>query len=316
MTDDYSIIFYDIVQDKQLNIIKNSQKDICKLQYCLDIKNKRDLILSQSCYNNVQIWDANNYKCILNLKEMELDYVSVSQVCFMNYQNNIYIILSSSFSDPKYKVFDLSGNVIKEINFDSRIFYLLTYNEDELSKVYLLISISNIVKSYNYDKDKIYHCYLNISNNCIYNLMVVNNDRIWEPTRLFGNYGNYIIIWNFHTGEMLKNVNFNVNINNVCLWNNQFLIAITENLHSNNDIISLLDVNTGKIKKDLISLENCKYVMISKINHPEYGEGLITLTQDHKIKLFLTQVKDSNFGFDFINYMADMLYNQIKDKFN
>lgn len=314
ITDDYSIISYDIAKNKQLNIIKTPQKDICNLQHCLDNKNKRDLILSQSCYNNIKIWDINNNKCILELKEMELKYVSVSKVCFMNYKDYIYIILSStSFSDPTCKLFDLSGKLCKEIKFDPNITYITTYNDNELSKSYILISLPNMIKSYNYNEGKIYHSYLNILKSYIYNLIVVNKDRLWEPTRLFGNYGNYIIIWNFHTGEMLNNVSFNANINNICLWNNQFLIAITENFNENKDIISLLDVSTGKLKKNLIS-ENCKFSMISKIEHPDYGEGLVALTGDHKIKLFLTEVND--IGFDFITYMADMIYNKVKGDFN
>ena len=314
VTDDYSIISYDIRQNKQLNIIKNPQKDICNLQYCLDNKNKRDLLLSQSCYNNINIWDIDNYKCILNLKDLELSYASVSKVCFMNYKNNIYIILSSpSFSDPICKLFDLSGNLIKELKFDSNINYIITYNDDELSKNYILISTPNMVTSYNYDEGKIYHNYLNIRKSYIYNLIVVNKDRIWEPTHLFGNYGNYVIVWNFHTGEMLNNVYFNGNINNICLWNNQFLIAIAENFNENKDIISLLDVSTGNLKKNLITSENCKFSMISKIEHPDYGEGLVALTSDHKIKLFLTEF--NNIGFDYIHYMADMVYNKVKDKF-
>ena len=314
ITDDYSIISYDIVKNKQLNIIKNPQKDICNLQYCFDNKNKRDLVLSQSCYNNIKIWDINNYKCILNLKDLELNYVSISKVCFMNYKNNIYIILSStSFSDPTCKLFDLSGKLIKKIDFDSNINYIITYKDNELSKFYILISTPNMIKSYNYDEGKIYHNYLNIQKSYIYNLIVVNKDRIWEPTHLFGNYGNYAIIWNFNTGEMLNNVYFNGNINNICLWNNQFLIAIDENLNENKDIISLLDVSTGKLKKNLITSENCKFSMISKIEHPDYGEGLVILTQDHKIKLFLTEV--NNFGFDLTTYLADMVYNEIKDNF-
>ena len=314
VTDDYSIVFYDIAQNKQLNIIKTPQKDICNLQYCLDTKIKRDLILSQSCYNNIKIWDINNYKCILNLKDMELSYVSVCKVCLMNYKNNIYIILSStSFSDPTCKLFDLSGELIKEIIFDSNINYIITYNDGELLKFYILISTPNMIKSYNYDEGKIYHSYLNIGKGFIYNLIVVNKDRIWEPTHLFGNYGNYVIIWNFHTGEMLNNVYFNANINNICLWNNQFLIAISENFNESKDIISLLDVSTGKLKKNLITSENCKFSLISKIEHPDYGEGLVALTQDHKIKLFLTEI--DNIGFDLTTYLADMLYNKVKDQF-
>ena len=81
VTDDYSIISYDIRQNKQLNIIKNPQKDICNLQYCLDNKNKRDLLLSQSCYNNINIWDIDNYKCILNLKDLELSSSIINFIC-------------------------------------------------------------------------------------------------------------------------------------------------------------------------------------------------------------------------------------------
>jgi hypothetical protein len=253
---------------------------------------------------------------------MELNYVQVSQVCLINYKNNIYIIMSStSFSDPICKIFDLSGNIIKKINFElMMINNIIKYDDEELSKFYIIISSPKMIKSYNYDEDKIYHCYLNLRNSCIYNLVVVNKDRIWEPTRLFGNYGNYVIIWNFHTGEMLNNVFSYVNINNICLWNNQFLIAITENFKENKSIISLLDVNTGQLKKDLISNEKCKFVMISKIDHPEYGEGLIALTEDHVIKLFLTKVSNSgfgsgfgsDFGFDFITYLADLVYNKVK----
>ena len=56
-----------------------------------------------------------------------------------------------------------------------------------------------MIKSYNYKEGKIYKFYLNIGRNYIYNLMVINKDRIWEPTRVFANYGNYVTIWNFHT---------------------------------------------------------------------------------------------------------------------
>ena len=54
--------------------------------------------------------------------------------------------------------------------------------------------------------------------------------------------------------------------------------------------------------------------MISKIKQSDFEEGLIALTQDHKIKLFLTEFK--SFGFDFMTFMADMIYNKVKDEIN
>ena len=96
-----------------------------------------------------------------------------------------------------------------------------------------------MVKSYDYGESKKYHNYLNIKNSYIYNLIATNKDRLWEPTYLFGNYWDYAIIWNFHTGEMLSKVYFDFNLNNIYLLNNQFLIAIAENYKENKDIISL-----------------------------------------------------------------------------
>ena len=69
-TDDYSIISYDIVNEKKQNEIKCSQKDIFELYHCLDRKNKRDLLLTQSTYNYIKIWDIENFNCILDLKKL------------------------------------------------------------------------------------------------------------------------------------------------------------------------------------------------------------------------------------------------------
>ena len=60
-TDDYSIISYDIVNEKKLNEIKCTQRDIGELYHCLDSKNKRDLLFTQSTYNYIKIWDIKNF---------------------------------------------------------------------------------------------------------------------------------------------------------------------------------------------------------------------------------------------------------------
>ena len=83
-TDDYSIISYDIVNEKKLNEIKCSQKDIWELYHCLDRKNKRDLLLTQSSYNYIKIWDIKNFNRILDLKQLGLNYTCTSKSCFMN----------------------------------------------------------------------------------------------------------------------------------------------------------------------------------------------------------------------------------------
>ncbi len=289
-TDDYSIISYDIVNEKKQNEIKCSQKDIFELYHCLDRKNKRDLLLTQSTYNYIKIWDIENFNCILDLKKLELNYTYISKTCFMNFKNEIYIIIGNT-NEP-FKFYNLSGDMIKEIKFDKDINYIYTYNDDELSKVYIIISRLSDIISYDYENGKIYNQYFNIERGYIYNLLLVKNNESGEATRIFGNYGSYLNIWNFDTGELLKNIRFNYNVNNICLWNNQFLIGITEIKFGIQNSLCLLDLKNGKISENLISYEKCNpEFLFFKIMHPKYGEGLIIITKDKKIKLLLIEKK-------------------------
>ena len=289
-TDDYSIISYDIVNEKKQNEIKCSQKDIFELYHCLDRKNKRDLLLTQSTYNYIKIWDIENFNCILDLKKLELNYTYISKTCFMNFKNEIYIIIGNT-NEP-FKFYNLSGEIIKEIKFDKDINYIYTYNDDELSEVYIIISRLSDIISYDYENGKIYNQYFNIEKGYIYNLLLVKNNESGEATRIFGNYGSYLNIWNFDTGELLKNIRFNYNVNNICLWNNQFLIGITEIKFGIQNSLCLLDLKNGKISENLISYEKCNpEFLFFKIMHPKYGEGLIIITKDMKIKLFLIEKK-------------------------
>ena len=248
--------------------------------------------MTQSSYNNIKLWDIKNFNCILDLKQLELNNVHISKACLMNFKNDIYIIIGETNTNKPFKFYNLSGEIIKELKFDYYINYIHTYNDDKLSKVYIIISMIDKVISYDYGQGEIYHQYLNSQKAYKYILLAIKNIETGEQTRLFGNYGSYLNIWNFHTGELLNHIRFNYNINNICLWNNQFLIGISEIKFNYQNSLCLLDLDNGKISENLISYEKCNpEFLLFKIMHPNYGEGLITITKDKKIKLLLIEKK-------------------------
>ena len=65
--------------------------------------------MSASCFdNNIKVWDANNWDCILNLTKINKEGILLSS-CFLNINNNIYVVTSSNFfgiiADPlKYLI--------------------------------------------------------------------------------------------------------------------------------------------------------------------------------------------------------------------
>ena len=71
-----------MVDNKKINEIKNSHKDpIRSLKYFYDNINKRDLIFSISIkkdddsrvFENLKIWNINNFECLLCFEENEMD---------------------------------------------------------------------------------------------------------------------------------------------------------------------------------------------------------------------------------------------------
>ena len=61
-------------------------------------------------YNNLKIWNINNWECILNLKNINKEGFLYS-ACFFNKYNEIYIICSNynyNISEP-IKIFDFNG---------------------------------------------------------------------------------------------------------------------------------------------------------------------------------------------------------------
>ena len=91
-----SIIFYNLIDNKKIVEIKNAHQNyITNFRHYLDISNKRDLIISISLENNIKLWNANNYECLLNIENIN-KIGKLFSACFLNDNNQIYIITSYS----------------------------------------------------------------------------------------------------------------------------------------------------------------------------------------------------------------------------
>ena len=147
------------------------------------------------------------------------------------------------------------------------------------SKNYIISGNIGFVQSYDFKQNKIYHKY-NVLNEYVIPFIIVYNDEMF--TKLMASTGNgYIIIWDFHSEQLLFTINpcFST-INSFCKWNNKYIFIATFKT------IILLDLINGKIIKKFD--EDFRLSKIQKIIHPKYGESLIS--QDDKgiyIKLWV-----------------------------
>ena len=284
-----SLISYDLIDNKKIIEIKNAHsKYITNLRHYLDKLNKRDLVMSISNNdNNIILWDANNWECLLNFKNI-IKNRDLYSACFFNV-NNVSYILTSNYnwagnSEP-INLFDFNGNKIKEIK-DScdRTVFVDTYYDKTLCKNFIISGNKGFIKSYDYDENKIYHKYCD-NDNKHHDSVVINNYE--DIIKLIDSCKDGVIrIWNFHSGLLINKIKVrkDYNLYGLCLWNNDYLFVGCED-----KTIKLIELKSGKNIKSLIGHNN-RVITIKKIILPKYGECLISQGYNNdQIKLWINK---------------------------
>ena len=80
----YSIITYNVIDNKKIFEIKKANETLNELKHYFDKNNERDLVSSISLHdNNIKIWNFNNLECILNINYRIGNFFLISLVHFM-----------------------------------------------------------------------------------------------------------------------------------------------------------------------------------------------------------------------------------------
>ena len=286
------IIIFNLIEFKKESTIKNAHnKYITNFRYYLDEINIRDLIISISAQdNNLKLWNISNLECLLNIENIYNDGILSSGV-LLNYNNKNYIIVCNFnvWESEPIKIFDFKGNKINDIkdNINDKTFFIDVYYDKQFMKNFILTGNWGYVKSYDYQKYKLYHKYCDNDKTTHYNLIVTKTQEITmliESSR----DGN-IRIWNFHNALLLNKINVcKSDIRSICLWENNYIfIGLFEKL-------KIVDFQMGKIIK-VVEFPNYTLNMIKKITHPKFGDCLVSQgLKNEQIKLIFFNGEEKN----------------------
>ena len=272
-----SIRIYNIIDNKKIGEINNAHDKLIKhLKYYLDSINKRDLIMSLSFYdNNIKIWDVNRLECLYNFKKEGGNFSITS--CLIIENNQYYIAMGYFYYNSEkhfINVYDLKNNEIKKIkDSDDKIYYIDSYFDKKYLKNYIITGSEDLVKSFDYEENKLYHIY---SNNTIFHNCIIINDKE-KIIKLLESGQKYLNIFNFHTGEFLKEIKFIECINCFCVWKNHYLITGYMNHRTENcdKELKIVDLNEDTIIKS-VSGHNGQITCIKNIFIPKFGECIIS----------------------------------------
>ena len=273
---EYSIISYDLINDKRINQIKKAHNNyISNFRQYLDGINKRDLLISVSTLiNNIKVWNIKNYECLCNLENI-YDKSVILSACLLNENNKIFIV---TCNEPQYffeeiKVFELKGNIYKKIyNYDDLTHYIDSYYDNNLSKNFIITGNASYPRSYDYSNSKLYHKYSDDNNKGQYYMTFYDKDDILKLIESSSDA--YIRIWDFHSGKLLSKINisdtFYCKIYSFCVSNNNYLCAGM----SGGKVIEI-DLKTKKLVS-FSSNDKNDYLAIQTVEHSKYGECLIS----------------------------------------
>ena len=271
-----SIISYDLINNQKINEIKDYNNSyVTNLKHYFHKNKRQDLIISASVYKYLKLWKLNKWECLLNIETINVAS-DLGIACFLNLNNQIYIVTSNLYNFGPIKVFNLKGIAIKEINnYQDKVECIDIYYDNKTSQPYIITGNSGFVKSFDYNKSKVYHTYNDngedyIKYNKIHFSFKIKNEN--NLIKLIEScVDGKIRIWNFHTGELLNRIYISdEELYGICLWNDDYLF-----IGCSDNTIKILDIKKSKVIGNINGHK--KYVLVlAKVNTPKYGEYLIS----------------------------------------
>ena len=272
-----AIISYNLIGGKKINEIKNAHEYyIISLRYYSDTANKRDLILSMSCFdNNIKLWNIHNYECLFSITNYNNGCDPLS--CFLNDNNELYIISINNTTNYKMDIMNLKGELIKEIkdNYNNRTYIIDTYLDNKHAKNFILTGNDCYVKSYDYKENKLYKLYSDQDKRGHHSLIIYNKNENEVIKLIESSFDGNIRIWDFHLGILLNKIKVNNGLGaswiySICLLNNNYLF-----IGCYKGIIRVIDLNK-KISIKELNYHKYPVVCIKKLNLPNVGTFFVS----------------------------------------
>ena len=287
--------------DNKLKIsLKGHLKKVTNVRYFLNNFTNEDYLISADESGIVNLWDiSNNYSKKYSIDTNYNDIIYSALLVFTNNENfensnndnKGYIITSTyGISDENEKsstkIYSMENNgefmnYFSNTNNNS-IYYLLSWFNKKNNKYYIIqfshmkIFINNLLEDELYaeltQEQKLSH----------YSGFIYEIDE--NKCYLFSSSKNgFINVWNLYKKNLVHNINVNGSILcHIIQWDDKYAIVADYNGKS----FKIIDIQSYYIVKDINGGHNKEVKTIKKINHPIYGDSLLSAGNDYTIKLW------------------------------
>ena len=285
----YNLDLFELIDNKKILSLRGHKNDIRTVRYFFNKNNCNEYLISADDNKLVILWDVtDNY----NIKhKIETKYENNIYSClliFPHYELKDYIITSTYHDSDNIEI---SASKIYSLNSGRYINYLINSN---YNPIYYLLSW------YNKKNNKYYiiqFSYLKILLNDFFSNEYY--ELIQEPeTDHFSGFiytknnidylcssseNGYINNWDLYNKNIFKIINTNNSfLAHIIQWNDKYTLVAD----FNNKSFKIVDLEEDQIISLINSHHTKEVKSIKKINHPIYGESLLSCSKDNTIKLW------------------------------
>ena len=285
----FNLNIFNLRNNQKILSLQKHENSIRTIRYFINNKNKNEYLISADRDYKVIIWDITNnynikyiidtkyasdiYSCLLVFPENMNDNFIVTSTYCMSKNNEEAATKVYSFNDCKF---------IKYINntSDIHIYYLLSWYNKNNNQYYIIQFSKNKILINNLISDELYSELINIPEGYHYSGVLYYKDN--KDYLCSSSTNGYLNIWDLYEKKIYKNINTNgSNLGHVINWNNKYIIAVDINKKS----FKIIEIENNSIY-DIKNDNKHKLYCIKKVNHPIYGESLLSVTNDKVIKLW------------------------------
>ena len=289
--DNYRLDIIALLDNKLILSLKGHDNHIRTIRYFMNNNNHNEYLISADNEYIVIVWEiTNNYNMKYKIATEYGDNIYSCLLLFDLFNDKNYIITSTYCQSDENeksatKIYSLdNGQFIKlfEKTGKSAIYYLLSWYNQKNNKYYIIQFAFKEIIITNLLEDELYSEFMNEPEDNHLSGFIYQKENI--DYLVTSSYNGYINIWDLYEKKINKVINTNECVLcHIIEWNNKYSIVADYN----NKSFKIIDIEEGKLVKDIGGQHTDKVACVKKINHPVYGEALLTAGQDHTIKLWI-----------------------------
>ena len=287
----FNLDIFDLLDNKKILSLRGHKNDVRTVRYFINKNNYNEYLISADDNKIVILWDvSDNYNIRHQIDTKYGNNIYSCLLVFPHNNNDNNYIITSTYSDSENldssatKVYSLNnGRFMKYINNSNinPIYYLLSWYNRKNNRYYIVqFSFLKIIINDLFDNEIYYELVQEPETDHFSGFIFTrdNYDYLCSSSE-----NGYIHIWDLYSKKILKVINMNKSLlAHIIQWNDIFVLVAD----FNNKSFVIVNLEEDEIISFCNGQHAKEVKCIKKINHPIYGESLLSSSKDNTIKLW------------------------------